>query len=210
MAVTADVSSREALDHAFEQCYSAFGALDLAHLNAGVSLSAGDVARIDVDSYRRSMAVNVDHVVFGTGAAVRFMRRSPSTGGPRTVVVTASLAGLDPFLPNPVYTLTKHAVVGFVRAVAPELAAEGIGAHAVCPGLTDTAQIPPDRRAVLLESGMPLMEPDRIADAVVEAVKSPLADTGSCWVVNPGQHPLRWAFAEVPGPHARINVPNRR
>jgi len=208
IAVVADVSDREALDDGFEACFSAFGRLDVAHLNAGVSLDPGDVADLNLDHYRKSIAVNIDHVVFGTGTAVRLIRREPSTQG--RVVATASMAGIDPFLPNPLYTLTKHAVVGFIRAIAPGLAAEGIGAHAVCPGLTDTAQIPPERRALLEGSGMPLIDPANVAEAVVAAVTSPLESAGTCWIVNPDQSPIPWRFAEVPGPHARINTPYRR
>ena len=210
MAIEADVSDAAALERAVTRCVTKFGRLDVAHLNAGVSLAPGDIADLDVEQYRRSIAVNVDHVVFGTAAAVRAMRRSPSDGGPRAVVVTSSMAGIDPFLPNAIYTLTKHAVVGFVRALAPDLAAEGISAHAVCPGLTDTAQVPPDRKEALVRAGVPFVEPERIADAVVAAIRSPLDATGTCWVCNPDEPPRAWIFADVPGPHHMINVPNRR
>jgi len=209
LAITADVSQREALEDAFTRCFAEFGRLDVAHLNAGVSLSPGDIADLDLDHYRRSVAVNIDHVVFGTGAAVRAMRRTPLDDGPRAVVATASLAGIDPFFPNAIYTLTKHAVVGFIRALAPDLAAEGIGAHVICPGLTDTAQVPRDRKEALVRAGMPFVEPERVADAVVAAITSPLDETGTCWIGNPDRPPQPWTFPHVPGPHSMINLPNR-
>jgi len=208
--IPADVADRSALEDAFERCLETFGRIDVAHLNAGVSLPPGDIADLDAESYRRSLAVNIDHVVFGTGAAVRAMRLTAAEGRPRAVVATSSLAGIDPFFPNAIYTLTKHAVVGFIRALAPELATEGIGAHVICPGLTDTAMVPQDRKAALIQAGMPLVEPEQIADAVLAAIGSPLEVTGTCWIGNPGQPPLRWVYAEVPGPHKRINIPNRR
>ena len=159
-SVAADVSDPFALETAFAECLHRFGRLDVAHLNAGVSLPPGDIGLLDVVNYRRSLEVNVDHVVFGTGLAVQSMRAGPRDGFPRAVIATSSMAGIDPFFPNAIYTLTKHAVVGFIRALAPDLAAEGIGAHVICPGLTDTAQLPPDRRELLLEAGMPLIEPE--------------------------------------------------
>ena len=207
LAVTADVSDPDQLDSAFARCIDAFGRLDVAHLNAGVSLGAGDVAELDVDNYRRSVGVNIDHVVFGTRAAVRAIRRNDPDGGPRAVVATASIAGLEPFYPDAIYTLTKHAVVGFIRAIAPDLAGDGIAAHVVCPGLTDTGMLNPERKKLLLRAGMPLVEPERIADAVVVAISSPLDATGTCWIGNPGQPPLPWTFGPVPGPHATINKP---
>jgi NAD(P)-dependent dehydrogenase (short-subunit alcohol dehydrogenase family) len=208
--VAADVSDPFALETAFAECLHHFGRLDVAHLNAGVSLASGDIGLLDIVNYRRSLEVNIDHVVFGTGLAVQAMRAGTQDEGPRAVIATSSMAGIDPFLPNAIYTLTKHAVVGFIRALAPDLAAEGIGAHVICPGLTDTAQIPPGRRELLLEAGMPLIEVDRVADAVLSAIASPLEATGSCWIVNPDQEPFPWSFADVPGPHHLINVPNKR
>ncbi len=209
-AVATDVSDPAALEAAFAHCLDTFGRLDVAHLNAGVALPPGDIAELNVENYRRSVAVNIDHVVFGTGAAVRAIRASASDGGPRSIVATASLAGIDPFLSNSIYTLTKHAVVGFIRALAPDLAAEGIGLHAICPGLTDTAQVSPDRKEVLIRAGVPFVEPERIAEAVVAAVTAPLERTGTCWIGNPDQPPLPWTFADVPGPHAMFNFPNKR
>jgi NAD(P)-dependent dehydrogenase (short-subunit alcohol dehydrogenase family) len=210
MATVADVADRAALEGAFQRCLETFGRIDVAHLNAGVSLDPGDIASLDAENYRRSVAVNIDHVVFGTGAAVRAMRLNSDSRGPRTIVATASLAGIDPFFPNAVYTLTKHAVVGFIRAIAPGLAMEGIGAHAICPGLTDTAMVPPHRKAALVQAGFPFVEPERIAEAVLTAITSPLEATGTCWIGHPGQPPLPWEFCEVPGPHQRVNIPNRR
>ena len=62
------------------------------------------------------LGVNVDGVVFG----VRRMEQTMGAGG--SIVATASLAGLMPMPHDPIYTLTKHAVVGYVRAMAPHLA----------------------------------------------------------------------------------------
>ena len=42
---------------------------------------------------------------------------------------------------DPVYSLTKHAVVGFVRSMAPKL--EPMRLNAVCPGIADTPMIDP-------------------------------------------------------------------
>jgi NAD(P)-dependent dehydrogenase (short-subunit alcohol dehydrogenase family) len=208
LAVTADVADPAALDAAFATCVETFGRLDVAYLNAGITLDDGDIASLNVENYRQSLAVNVDHVVFGTSAAVRAMRESPDDGDTRAIVATASLAGVEPFYPTYVYTLTKHAVVGFIRTIAPDLAAERIGAHAICPGITDTGVLSPAGRTTMAKVGITLIEPSRIADAAVTAITSPIDATGTCWVVNhPDQPPQPWPFSPVPGPHTAINVP---
>src|SRR5215210_6447820 len=87
--------------------------VELACLNAGVVTGEQDVTRISDDAYRRILGANLDGVVFG----VRQLASVMEPGG--AIVATASLAGLVPAPDDPIYTLTKHAVIGFVRSVAP-------------------------------------------------------------------------------------------
>ena len=119
-----DVTDPEAWEH--------IGSVDLACLNAGVLTGSEDVANLTDDQYRRAMGVNVDGVVYGVRRLDRVMPKGS------TIVVTASLAGLTAIPDDPIYGLTKHAVVGFVRSVAPQLAERGIRIQAVCPGWADT------------------------------------------------------------------------
>jgi NAD(P)-dependent dehydrogenase (short-subunit alcohol dehydrogenase family) len=163
------------------------GPVDLACLNAGIGGDADDL-----DGYRRMLGVNVDGIVLG----VRRLERVMEAGG--VIVATASLAGLVPMPLDPIYTLTKHAVVGYVRAVAPHLEARGIRIHAVCPGFTDTAIVVPEVREWVEAQGIPLMEPAQVADAILHAARSP--ETGQVWVVQPGRDPLQYEFRGVPGP----------
>lgn len=162
-------------------------AVDFAFLNAGVSGGADDPA-----GYRRALATNVDGVVFG-------VQRMEQVMGPGSVIVaTASLAGLVPMPADPVYTLTKHAVVGYVRAVAPRLAERGIRIHAICPGFADTPIVTPELRGWIAEQGIPLMSPEQVAGAVLVAAR--WEGTGQAWVVQPGREPVRYEFRGVPGP----------
>ena len=121
-----DVSDPEAWEH--------IGSVDLACLNAGVITGdEGQLTELTDEQYRRALGVNVDGVVFGVRRLDRVMPKGS------TIVVTASLAGLTAIPDDPIYGLTKHAVVGFVRSVAPQLAERGIRIQAVCPGWADTS-----------------------------------------------------------------------
>jgi NAD(P)-dependent dehydrogenase (short-subunit alcohol dehydrogenase family) len=179
-----DVSDSNAWEH--------IGSVDLACLNAGIFTGESELATLTDDQYRRAVGVNVDGVVFG----VRRLDRVMPKGG--CIVVTASLAGLTDIADDPVYGLTKHAVVGFVRSVAPQLATRGIRIQAVCPGWADTPLTTPEFREDLLARGVRLLEPHRVADAVWTAFGSP--GTGEAWIVQPGREPLRYEFRGVPGP----------
>ena len=115
--------------------WDAVGPVDVACLNAGVLGGEADPAEISLQTYRRAMAVNVDGVVLG----VRRLAQVMPAGG--RIVATASLAGLTAMPDDPVYSATKHAVVGFVRSVAPSLERRGIQINVVCPGIADTAML---------------------------------------------------------------------
>lgn len=167
--------------------WDAVGGVDFAFLNAGLGGQGDDLA-----GYRRVLGANVDGVVFG----VRRLEQEMPAGG--AIVVTASLAGLVPMPADPIYTLTKHAVVGYVRAIAPRLAEREIRINAVCPGFVDTPIVTPELREWIAAEGIPLIEPDRVAEAVLLAARSD--DTGQAWVVQPGREPVRYEFHGVPGP----------
>ena len=160
---------------------------DLVCLNAGV-LAVGDGSLTD---YRRTLGVNVDGVVLGVRALAPKMRKGS------VFVVTASLAGLIPMESDPLYALTKHAVVGYARSIAPVLAPRGIRINLICPGIVRT---PMTHRAWadLEAAGFPLMEPEQIATAVLLAARS--EETGQAWVCQPGREPLQFRFPNVPGP----------
>lgn len=170
-----------------------FGGIDLAHLNAGVTTGSSDLVSLTEAQYRRIMGANVDGVVYGARAVIPAMAGRDHGA----IVVTASLAGLIPFDPDPIYTATKHAVVGLVRSLAAQLRTSRITINAVCPGLVDTPLVGAARE-LLAQAGFPLIPPSDIAAAVVEAMTS--GQTGECYVCQPGRGPERYHFGSVPGP----------
>ncbi|HEU5213156.1 MAG TPA: SDR family NAD(P)-dependent oxidoreductase [Gaiellaceae bacterium] len=167
-------------------------ALDVACLNAGVVTGEADLDDLSDEAYRRIMRVNVDGVVLGLRALIPLLER---TGG--DAVVTASLAGLTSMASDPVYSATKHFLVGLVRSAAPGLAARSVRLNAVCPGIVATPLIG-DGRARLEAAGFPLLEPSDVAEAVALALAS--GEGGQAWVVQPGRVPEPFRFGGVPGP----------
>ena len=165
------------------------GEFDGAFLNAGTGTGRADASELTDDEWRRILGANLEGVVYGTRElAARLM---PGGG---SIVATASLAGLTGMPHDPAYTATKHAVVGWVRAAAPALAARGIRLNAICPGFTDTPLVEAELRGGL---GVPLMEPEFVAEAALRVLEDP--ESGRAWVVQPNRvEPFR--FPGVPGP----------
>jgi NAD(P)-dependent dehydrogenase (short-subunit alcohol dehydrogenase family) len=171
--------------------WEAVGAVDLACLNAGVVAAEADMALVSDEQYRRIVGVNVDGVVFGVRRMAQVM-----DGG--SIVVTASLAGLTSTEPDPLYALTKHAVVGFVRSAAPRLLAErGIKLNMVNPGFVDTPLLAESLEA-FAAAGFPLLQPEDVAEAVLRAADED--EVGQAWIVQPGREPLKFRFPNLPGP----------
>jgi NAD(P)-dependent dehydrogenase (short-subunit alcohol dehydrogenase family) len=173
------------------------GGLDWAFLNAGVATRArdSDITAVEDAEYRRVSGVNSDGVFYGARTAVAEISAS---GGPGAIVATSSLAGLIAFAPDPVYTMTKHAVIGLVRALAEPLRPRGITINAVCPGLTDTPILTDEMRESIASAGFPLIDVGVIVGAVLDRFTG--TETGGAWVCQPGREPTLYKYRGVPGP----------
>jgi NAD(P)-dependent dehydrogenase (short-subunit alcohol dehydrogenase family) len=191
--VRCDVSSSSDVAEAFRQAETHLGRIDVAHLNAGIVTGRREVEHLTDEEYRRIMGINLDGVVFGMREAIRALGR----GGGGAIVATASLAGLTAYPTDPIYSLTKHGLVGLVRGVAPQVVDRAIRVNCVCPGITDTP-ILGEARDVLVATGFPLITPEEIAEGVLRAATS--EGTGEAWVCQAGREPMPYEFRGVPGP----------
>src|SRR5437899_736040 len=142
LQVIADVADPLAWSGIVARVESQLGPLDVAYLNAGVVTHEQSILALTDEQYRRVMRVNVDGVAFG----VREVARAMAGHGGGQIIATASLAGIVAFEHDPIYTASKHAVVGLVRSLGAQLAELGIHIAAVCPGIVETPLIGDDAR----------------------------------------------------------------
>lgn len=187
-----DVTDLDALRAEIAETARVLGRLDIVHLNAGIGGGQLGISELDVARYRLTVGVNLDHVVVGTCAAVEQLRRLGTAG---TIVATASLAGLVEMPMDPIYTATKHAVVGYVRSAGVLLAAEGIRLCALCPGFADTALIAHRRDEF---AGFPLLTAEEVADGFESLLAT--GEPAQVWFVQPGRPAQPYRFRGVPGP----------
>src|SRR5262249_34947266 len=111
--VVADVGDAAGWPGVVQRGEAQLGPPGVAYLNAGVVTGERDFTALSDEQYRRVMHVNVDGVAYGVREAARAMQ---SHGGGQ-IIATASLAGIVAFDHDPVYTASKHAVVGLVRSL---------------------------------------------------------------------------------------------
>jgi NAD(P)-dependent dehydrogenase (short-subunit alcohol dehydrogenase family) len=165
--------------------------LDLLVLNAGVNSTDKDPATLDLDRYQAVVGVNQHSVVYGLRAALPVMRAS----GGGSIVATASLAALHGVEQDPIYTMTKHAVIGLVRALSGPLAREGIRFAAVCPGLVDTP-LTAGARDRFQAAGIPMLGADEVAAVVEDTLRG--GEPGAEVVLRPGRPAARYLQAPLP------------
>jgi len=128
-----DVTDPEQVTELARKARESVGSVQILVNNAGVASSA-PLKSITLEEWNRLLTVNATGPFLCTQA---FMPGMVETGWGRIVNV-ASIAGKigAPYIAA--YTASKHAVVGFTRAVAAEVASKGITVNAVCPGYVNT------------------------------------------------------------------------
>jgi NAD(P)-dependent dehydrogenase (short-subunit alcohol dehydrogenase family) len=129
------------------------GAVDILVNNAGVSSSA-PLHRLTLDEWNRLFAVNATGTFLCTQAFVPGMVER----GWGRVINIASVAGLAGARYIAAYTAAKHAVIGFTRSVAAELAATGVTINAICPGYVDTPMTDASIARIVEKTGRPEAE----------------------------------------------------
>lgn len=131
----ADVSALEAL---FAEIDRLYGRVDVLFNHAGIPNAHG-VVEVEESDFDRAVDVNLRSGFFATKFALPLMTRDGRGG---SIVFTASTSGLMGSATSPLYSMTKHGVVGLVRSMAQQLAAQGVRVNAVCPGPVRTPMLP--------------------------------------------------------------------
>jgi NAD(P)-dependent dehydrogenase (short-subunit alcohol dehydrogenase family) len=133
-AIELDVTDRQGFVRAADEAESVFGTVHVLCNNAGMGI-LGPVADARYDDWDWGLGVLVGGVVNGIQT---FLPRMRAHGEPGHIVNTSSMAGVLPIPGAAVYITAKAAVIGLSEALRSELAGEGIGVSAFCPGPVQT------------------------------------------------------------------------
>jgi len=129
-----------------------FGRVDILVNNAGM-VEVRDLHEYTEAQWDRVMAVNVKSMFFAFKHAFPHLRAARRG----YVVNVGSISSFVGQARTPVYTASKHAILGLTRSIALDYAVHGIRCNCVCPGITDTPMlwehlnVRPDPAAALAE-----------------------------------------------------------
>jgi NAD(P)-dependent dehydrogenase (short-subunit alcohol dehydrogenase family) len=162
IAMAADVSKEEDIQRLIEETESTVGPIDLFCSNAGVGLAESPQSANQ--EWQMSWDINVMSHVY---AARHLVPRMVARGG-GYFLNTASAAGLLNQIGGAGYAVSKHAAVGFAEWLAIHHAHEGIKVSLLCPQAVRTPMTEQDNEASQAASGDGIMEPEELAEIVVE------------------------------------------
>jgi NAD(P)-dependent dehydrogenase (short-subunit alcohol dehydrogenase family) len=171
IAIPCDVADQASVSRMAEAARRALGAVDILVNNAGVGGSA-PLARLTLEEWNRAFAV----IATGTFLCTRELLPAMTARGFGRVVNIASVAGLEGARYVAHYSAAKHAVIGFTRSVALELAG-GVTINAICPAYVDTPMTAETLARVEQRAGL-------TREAALAAV---LATTGQERLVTPNE-----------------------
>ncbi len=125
------------------------GPVDILVNNAGIADSA-PVKSITMEAWNRLIAVNLTGVMICTKT---FLPGMVDRKWGRVINI-ASIAGLSGAAYISAYAASKHAVMGFTRSVAAEVAKAGVTVNAVCPGYVQTSMTDDTVERIMEKTGL--------------------------------------------------------
>lgn len=165
VAMMADVAKEEDTARIIEDTESEIGPIDLFCCNAGVGL--GESIHSPNAEWQSIWDINVmSHVYAARHLVPRMVER-----GSGYFLNTSSAAGLLNQIGGAAYGVTKHAAIGFGEWLAIHHKHEGIGVSLLCPQAVRTAMTAVDNDAVAAAANNGMIEPEELADTVVEGLR---------------------------------------
>ena len=160
-AFAADLATRDGNRAAVEAAVERFGGIDAIVANAGFQ-HVSPLEEFDEDRWDALLAVLLTSPFLLARYAWPHLRAS----GEGRIVVVASVHGLvaSPFKAG--YVAAKHGVVGLVKSLALEGAADGIRAVAICPGFVRTPLV--ERQVAALAASARITEEEALEEILLE------------------------------------------
>mgnify|MGYP003631112708 FL=1 len=127
--VACDVRRESEVQALIEQAISTYGKIDILVNNAGIGL-VKPIHQVSESEWDACIDTNLKGTFFGCKHAIKYMLAT----GCGAIINTASNAGLLPRTHDPVYSISKHAVVALTESLGLCHGKDNIRVNCVCPG----------------------------------------------------------------------------
>jgi NAD(P)-dependent dehydrogenase (short-subunit alcohol dehydrogenase family) len=181
LTVPADVTSDAALEEAVRVIRERLGRITILINNAGVAPARGTVLKTPLIAWDRTLATCLRAPML----LVRLVLPDMLAHGSGAIVNIASVAGKRGRAGEAAYAAAKFGLLGFTQSLFAEVRDQGIKVTAICPGLVDTALIPPNKRVERSR----FLQPSDVADAVYDVLASPARTCPTEIVLEPQYDP---------------------
>ncbi len=193
IAIACDVSDETQVRDSIVKTVERFGGLHIIVNNAGM-VDLRPLHEVTNEQWDRVMGVNLKSVFYSLKHGLAALRNNQRS----YIVNVGSISSFVGQASTPVYTTSKHAMLGLTRSIALDYAVEGIRCNCLCPGITDTPMlrehlnetVDPDatlaNRLRRVAMGVPLTPMDVAHSIVYFSCEDSVGVTGTSLVIDCG------------------------
>jgi 3-oxoacyl-[acyl-carrier protein] reductase len=148
LIVKTDVSDFRSVERAFSETMDRLGRIDILVNNAGINGPVLPTWDYPVESWEKVIAIDLNGVFFCSKIVLAHMRARKSG----RIINVASVAGKEGVPGIAAYSAAKGGVIAFTKALAKELALDGVLVNCIAPALVETdlfAEMTPEHIAAM-------------------------------------------------------------
>ena len=199
-AMQMDVTDEASVVDGIAAAIAARGPVTICVPNAGIAEGRA-LHKTDIAFWRRMMAINLDGAFLTMRECLPGMREQ----GWGRILAVASVAGLRGLKGAPVYTASKHGLIGLVRGLSEDCLGTGITCNALCPAYVETEIVTRNATSIAARAGI---SEDKAMQIMLSANRHGRlicvdeVAAAALWLVGPGSDSVNGQTIEIAGGQA--------